>query len=302
MRVVVGSLVIVFTVSCQQTPRGEPGNQHPEASRIAQDLRLLTGRAALIFKGVVSGIEYRTDRRFGLPYTYVTFRQVQPIKDLSGKFGPSKRSRLRVRLFGGLREDGTMTVMTRIPQFSLGAVYLVFYTGGDWDTSPVVGGERGVFQIVKSRTLGHEMLLDYHDNVVVGIEGLKIHTLPLAGWSRTHGAVSAPRQQDSVATEQTDKVKVGAESIYSEENVKRMMEGGEAAKPEREDVAGDRGESRARILRALPTAPMSLKLFEERIRAIDKSYAHEFREFYSEVRLDGSPVQRERKPVGLKQK
>ena len=45
-----------------------------------KDVESLVGQSALIFKGVVSGIAYETETESGLPFTYVTFRQLEPIQ------------------------------------------------------------------------------------------------------------------------------------------------------------------------------------------------------------------------------
>lgn len=170
-RIVPFLLVATSCSGWSQSLAGKDVGLHPEARLPVDHLRLLTGRAALIFKGVVSGVEYETNAETGLPFTYITFRQIDPIKDRSGEFTSGKKKKLRIRLFGGLKENGTMTIVSHIPDFMLGRVYLIFYTGGEWDVSPIVGGELGVFQILKSRTLGYEMVLDYYGNVVVGVEG-----------------------------------------------------------------------------------------------------------------------------------
>ncbi len=264
--------------------------------------RALVGRSALIFKGVVSGIEYETDPETGLPFTYVTFRQVEPIKEPRNQFTSGQRDKLRIRLFGGLQEDGTMTLMTHIPSFMLGAVYVVFYTGGEWDVSPIVGGESGVFQVVRSRTLGYEMVLDYDGNVVVGIDAQGLKTLPLDD-QNSQAMVEVGAQEDRISTEQTDQVEVDRNlTIYTEENVERLMAGEEAAAIEfaREDVTSVRQEAlRAQMLRELSSPPISLDAFIRRIRQIDRRSAGNFQN-YSELYLEGSPVERERTPVELK--
>ena len=275
----------------------EPDKPHPEAGAPANDPRLLVGRSALIFKGVVSGIEYQTDAKSGLPYTYVTFRQIEPITDRSGEFGASKRQTMRLRLFGGLKENGTMTVMSHVPAFQLGAVYIVFHTAGEWDVSPVVGGERGVFQVIRSRTLGYEMVFDYFGDVVVGLSDQGIQTLPLD----SHALGDRPRmpepRSESSDARQTDQVKIERQSIYSEENVKRMMDGQEPAPPELEK--GDLPGVRARMLKELASQPLSLEAFRNGLLEIDRRHAKDFHASYSRLVFEGRPVARERRPGKL---
>jgi hypothetical protein len=151
----------------------------PARSESLGDLRSRSERSALVFRGVVSGLEYETDADSGLPFTYATFRQVEPILDRTDGFRPGTDGKLRIRVFGGLREDGRMTVRTDLPRFELGGAYLIFYTAGEWDFSPVVDGERGVLRIRRT-ALGQEMLIDHTGSVVVGMEADALHTRPLA--------------------------------------------------------------------------------------------------------------------------
>jgi len=303
VRVFFAAIAATLIAGC--TPKQKEGGDaadtapHPEANAPADNLRLLVGRAALIYKGVVSGIEYETDAKSGLPYTYVTFRQVEPIKDLSGEFGADKRKTLRVRLFGGLKENGTMTLMSHVPSFKLGAVYVVFYTGGKWDVSPVVGGELGVFQVVRSRSLGYEMVFDYFGNVVVGIADQGLQSLPLGPTEGSEGPREVARPQESIAATQTDKVKIDPKSIYSEESAQRMQEGEEPSKLEAEKA--DVPTMRAQMLKDLSSPPMSLDAFTKGVQEIDRKYAGDFHKFYSRLELEGRPVEKERKPGALTQ-
>lgn len=303
-RIMTVLILATLIAGCAQIPKGEDKSIRPDENLPVDNVRLLTGRAALIFKGVVSGVEYETDAETGLPFTYVTFRQIEPIKDLSGEFTSGKRDKLRIRLFGGLKENGTMTVTTHIPSLTLGAVYVVFYTGGDWDLSPIVGGERGVFQVVKSRTLGYEMVFDYYGGVVVGISDLSLKTLPLRGWQNAYPIREVGAQDDTLAVKQTDQVVVDRDSIYTEENVKRMLarqaEGKSELQKEDATIVGT-DSIKSQMLKDLSSRPMSLEAFIKGIVEIDNRYAGEFHRFYSQVQLEGKSVKRERRPLGLRQ-
>lgn len=302
-RIVPALLATILISSCMYVSKANNVSVQSEARLPVDNMRLLVGRSALIFKGVVSGVEYETDSNTGLPFTYVTFRQIEPIKASSGEFTSGKRNKLRIRLFGGLQEDGTITLMTHIPSFTLGAVYVVFYTGGEWDVSPIVGGERGVFQVVRSRTLGYEMVLDYDGNVVVGIDDQSLKTLPLDG-QNSKEMMDVETQEDKIAAKQTDQVEVDRDSIYTEENVERMMADEEEAKIEfeKEDETNvQQDPTRSQILRELSSPPISLEAFIQRVLEIDERDAGKFQN-YSELRLEGNPVERERNPVELKQK
>jgi len=293
--------------SCSQTGDTIGGTElHKEAYLPADNLRLLTGRAGIIFKGVVSAIEFETDDNTGMPYTYVTFRQIEAIKDLTGKFKDGGNEKIRIRNFGGLREDGKQIEMSHIPNLLMGGVYVVFYSAGDWDVTPVVGGEKGVFRVLKSRTLGHEILLDYLGRAVVSISDDTIKTLPLI--APQEEMVTQPIEETdgkSVAkqNEREGQLKIDKNSIYTEENVKRMIEGeDELDKMEKEEgVIAKRDSSRAKMLTDLATPPMSFEAFSKAVLEVDRKYKNDFLKFYSKVDFEGKPVQKERSPIQLKQ-
>lgn len=267
-----------------------------------KDVESLVGQSSLIFKGVVSGIEYETDTESGLPFTYVTFRQLEPIKDTTGyaKTNPT----LRIRLFGGLNENGTMTISSHVPEFLLGAVYVVFHTAGSWDISPVAGGELGVFQVVKSRTLNHEILLDYNGHVVVGIDVDGIQTLPLEGIRQSTQRPAIQAKETRV--EQTDQVKISSDaSIYSEENVARLMRIEAEREPDPSQLSleqrQERERERGRLLTSLAVPPLSLQDFAGKVLEIDDRIDPDIRQKHSTLLLQGRSLSKERKPAALSQ-
>ena len=277
----------------------------PEAYLPADNLRVLTGRAGIIFKGVVSEIRYETDRETNLPYTYVTFRQIETVKDLTGKFGKDTKEKITVRNFGGLREDGRVFAMSHLPEIMLGAVYVVFYSAGDWDTTPVVGGENGVFQVLKSSTLGHEMLIDHSGSVLVGLSGDSIKTIPLSPQS---GAIlSSDEKRVSIKqNKQSSDFKVKENSIYSEDNVKKLMEeeSDTTVKDPDNESAGktDRDSLRIKELTTLPLKPISLEDFWKAVRESDTKYRKDFTRYYSNVNFEGRRVKKDKEPITPKRK
>ncbi|MDJ0654239.1 MAG: hypothetical protein QNJ40_08805 [Xanthomonadales bacterium] len=267
-----------------------------------KDVESLVGQSALIFKGVVSGIAYETETESGLPFTYVTFRQLEPIKDTT-RYAKSNKT-LRIRLFGGLNYDGTMTISSHVPEFLLGAVYVVFHTAGSWDISPVAGGELGVFQVVKSRTLEHEILLDYNGHVVVGIDADGIQTLPLEDFRQS---IQRPAiQSKETRVEQTDQVKISTDdSIYSEENVARIMQmkaerGADSSRLSLEQRQ-EREQERGRLLTRLAVAPLSMQDFARKVIEINERIDAGFLQKHSTLLLQGRSLSKERKPASLRQ-
>jgi len=280
----------------------------------------LVGKSSFIFKGVVSGLEYETDVETGVPYTYVTFRQIEPIKDVSGEFASGELDKLRMRLFGGLNEDGTETIMTGIPSFMLGAVYVVFYTSGEWDVSPVVNGENGVFQVIRSRTLGYEMLLDYHGNVVTGIDELGVQTIPLS-LSSTHnhkhkiaetgvGQNVRGVQTAGQAVQHDSQFKIAPNSIYSEEAVAKLIPSEQERQFKFEDIAASETSQvnaatipqefiRTKMLKELSTQPMSFEAFTQNILSLDKASVGQSRSL-STLRLEGNSVNKVRNAATAK--
>lgn len=293
-------LSAILFQGCRKEGDGLAQVPDPDAYIPANNLRLLTGRAGIIFKGVVSEIRYETDPDSNLPYTYVTFRQIETVKDLTGKFGKDSREKITVTNFGGLREDGRVFEMSHLPELMLGAVYVVFYTAGDWDTTPVVGGENGVFQVLKSSTLGHEMLIDHSGAVVVGLSGDSIKTIAINPQS---GALREVEEKgvDVRQYKQPTDFKLKDNSIYSEDNVKKLMETeSDTLKNDfgNEPVGKmDRDSLRIKELTTLPVKPMSLETFWNAVRESDAKYRKDFSRSYSTVNFEGLRVKKDKAPV-----
>lgn len=275
-----------------------------EPSVLGENLRQLTGQAGLIFKGVVSGIRYETNAETDVPYTLVTFRQLEAIKDLSGKLGKDGKSTLTIKLFGGLHESGTMTIASHVPEFLLGAVYLVFYTAGEWSVSPIVGNYEGVFRIVKSRTLNMDFVVDYSGRIVVSATNDVLRSIPLESPPDIAQRKVEPERAAQAATMQEERpIEIDKDSIYTEESVKRMMEREEPPAADSETPAPNAAgpADRAEMLRQLPSPPMSLDAFIKAIKDVDNRYRHEFADEYSKVYFEPVPLRKEREPVAPNQ-
>jgi hypothetical protein len=298
-------LITLASVGCQRAREVPQTPVHPEAHLPADNLRLLTGRAGIIFKGVVSEIKYETDTKNNLPYTYITFRQVETFKDITGKFKKENNEEIVIRNFGGLREDGKVFEMSHLPEFLLGAVYLVFYTAGEWDATPVVGGDKGAFRILKSRTLGYDFLLDQADQVIIGIDRDSIRTAPVG--EEGGSAIEGPRKEaDDRQSKDAAQFKLNERSLYSEENVTKLFESEDTlatTENEREDTTRQpRDSARIRQLMALPSKPMSFKEFTDIILETDRKYQKDFVDAYSNVDFEGKFIQKEKTPLAPKRK
>lgn len=259
------------------------------------DLHALTGRAGLIFTGVVSALEYETDKATGMVYTYVTFRQIQSIKNITNRF-KDPDEKLRMRLWGGLREDGKYLQKIPMPVFELGRIYLVFFKAGFWNYCPVVGWNQGYFRVVHSEIVGDAILFDHAGKVVVGIEGQTIESLPLNLKKTSDTLNELPGDDRKSGTrlvappERPDQFKRGAD-IYSEENVKKLLESEapqievETAKKERESLT-----DRAQAIKDLPRSLVKLGDIVEAIKSSDKKNREIYAKDYSKVIFDPPPL------------
>jgi len=280
-------MLVAWIVLCLAGPLSA---QNP-AEADGNDLKTLTGKAGLVFTGVVSGIAYETNRETGHVYTIVTFRQVRAIKDVTGTFKEGSDQKLTIRQYGGLREDGKFFQKIGTPDFQLGNMYLVFFTGGPWALSPVVSWDRGYFRIVHSRTLGDSILLDHNGNVVVDIRGpiesypLKLDQ-PLPGKRGLRpGREAGARQNREI---QSARRKPG-QDIYTEEGVQRLLEDEAGPKTQRED-AQPRPSLRMKALQSLPKPPVTLTSFIQAVQEADKAYSSTFSEQYRRVYFEPKPL------------
>ncbi len=299
---------LLITGCNQKNKTPEGALIHKEANVPAgNNLRLLAGRAGIVFKGVVSKIEYETDIKTNQPYTYVTFRQIEAIKDMTGKFKGSLDDRIKVRNFGGLREDGTMVTTSMTPEFILGGVYLVFYTAGDWDITPIVDGKNGIFQVLKSKTLGHDMLINASGQVLVSVDNDSIKSASLDYTLSEQISPLLSNQNariTNIQNKESSTLVIRPNNIYSEENVKNLIENEEqpSLKLERPESINRQNDSlKVQYLRSLSPQPLSVELFSKSIVETDKKHQGDFGKFYSKVNFDGKLVQREKTPVAPKQ-
>jgi hypothetical protein len=264
-----------------------------QLEREAMDLKTLTGRAGLIFTGVVAGIGYSTDRKTGHVYTVVTFRQIKPIKNLTDRFKRDPEETLVFRQYGGLREDGRFFLKIGLPEFELGNMYLVFFTGGPWRISPIVGWEQGYFRIVRSRTVGDAILLDHLGRVVVDISET-IQSLPIEIEPEPANQKHLRPTKKEAAGARQDTVLRKSEplpdkrDIYTEEGIERLLKEEAQQQPVKEADLVPHREIGA--LKSFPKPPVTLNSFIKAVEEIDKAHSHEFPDKYRKVNFDPQPL------------
>lgn len=108
-------------------------------------------------------------------------------------------------------------------------------------------------------------------------------------------------QETKISAKQTNEVEIDRDSIYTEENVKGMLADQEIAEieSEKDSTVARKDSIRVQMLKTLSSPPMSLEAFIDSILEIDKRHASDFHKYYSEVRLEGNPIRKERKPYQL---
>lgn len=121
------------------------------ASFVEKNLAQLSTEAEQIFVGTVSALQSRK-LPSGAIVTDVRFSDLQLVK------GSSQSADIVLLVLGG-EVDGVRLEIPGLPQFQLGARYLVFSLGNGKDLFPVVGGPGGLFRIQAGPTAGSSIVL-----------------------------------------------------------------------------------------------------------------------------------------------
>jgi hypothetical protein len=116
-----------------------------------KDFEKLVSEAEMIFLGTVSG-EAAQKLAGGTIVTDVTFASAQVLK------GPPEAT-VVLRVVGGAVGRESLE-LTDVPRFRPGVRYLVFVKGNGRTIFPVVGGRRGLFQVVRDPALQADVVRD----------------------------------------------------------------------------------------------------------------------------------------------
>jgi hypothetical protein len=116
--------------------------------------------AELIAVGTATKSECRIEEGGNTIRTYVTFDRVSARKG-------NANERLVLRLDGGVVGEDRL-VVAEMPQFKVGATYLLYVAGNGTGISPIVGFNQGAFEI-QSRD-GREVLLSLKGLELIGVD------------------------------------------------------------------------------------------------------------------------------------
>jgi hypothetical protein len=134
---------------------------------VVKDFEELVAEAEMIFVGTVSG-EAAQKLAGGPIVTDVTFSSAQVLKGPPGAM-------VVLRVVGGTVGRESLE-LTDVPRFRPGVRYLVFVKGNGRTIFPVVGGRRGLFQVVRDPALQADVVRD------AGGRPLAETPVPLAGF------------------------------------------------------------------------------------------------------------------------
>jgi hypothetical protein len=121
--------------------------------------------AELIAIGTVSAIEQTWDTELEMPFTHVTFSDLEVLK---GSIGGED---LTLRFLGGPAPDGLTLVVTGMPQFALRDRAAVFSTGNGVQACPLVGWWQGLYRVVFDAVLDAFTVADHVGRSVVAFDG-----------------------------------------------------------------------------------------------------------------------------------
>ena len=123
----------------------------------------LVDQAELIVVGTAVDRRVATTLDGSYPYTFITFEIQQTLK------GETESKRLTLRFEGGELGDEYILVQG-MPEFERGGEYLLFVADNGTATSPVVGWQLGVFELVTHPTFPTEKVM--LDRMGMAVEGV----------------------------------------------------------------------------------------------------------------------------------
>ena len=102
----------------------------------------VVGAADVIAVGTVSSIEQIWDAEQEMPFTAVTFSDLEVLK------GEVDSTELTLRFLGGPAPDGLTLVVAGMPQFAARDRAVLFSTGNGVQACPLVGWWQGLYRVV----------------------------------------------------------------------------------------------------------------------------------------------------------
>ena len=125
---------------------------------------VVTG-AEIIAVGTVTAIEQTWDAELEMPFTLVTFSDLEVLKGTVGS------EDLTLRFLGGPAPDGLTLVVAGMPQFAVRDRAVVFSTGNGVQACPLVGWWQGLYRVLFDAGRDEFTVADHLGRGVAGFDG-----------------------------------------------------------------------------------------------------------------------------------
>ena len=122
--------------------------------------------AEVIAVGTVSAIEETWDAEREMPFTYVTFSDVEVLK------GEAGGRELTLRFLGGPAPNGLTLAVAGMPRFAVGQQAVVFSIGNGVQACPLVGWWQGLYRVVRDAGRNVLTIADHAGRPVAGFDGV----------------------------------------------------------------------------------------------------------------------------------
>lgn len=122
--------------------------------------------AELIAVGTVSAMEQIWDAERGMPFTDVTFSDVEVLKGTAGA------AELTLRFLGGPAPNGLTLAVSGMPRFAMNDQAVVFSTGNGVYACPLVGWWQGLYRVVFDDERNVLVVTDHGQRSVVALDGV----------------------------------------------------------------------------------------------------------------------------------
>lgn len=123
--------------------------------------------AELVAVGTVSAIEEIWDAERGLPFTHVTFSDIETLKGTAPSGGE-----LTLRFLGGLDPNGLRLTVSGMPRFAVKEQAVVFSAGNGVYACPLVGWWQGLYRVVFDDKRNDLIVADHGGRPVVAFDGV----------------------------------------------------------------------------------------------------------------------------------
>ena len=122
--------------------------------------------AELIAVGTVSAVEQIWDAERGMPFTDVTFSDVEVLQGTAGE------GELTLRFLGGPAPNGLTLAVSGMPRFAMNEQAVVFSAGNGVYACPLVGWWQGLYRVVLDDERNVLVVEDHAWRSVVALDGV----------------------------------------------------------------------------------------------------------------------------------